>query len=215
MPGGQTADEPAQAALADPAPWALAGAYGRWDVGVAHSTAPGEHVSGDASRVLDLGACLLVCLADGLGQGPAAREASEAFAAFAERHSHLTLTQILAAGGRALSDTRGASAMLLRLGHGSAEVAGIGTVALRAWTRRPFAPLPTPGILGGRHASPRGFTCRVAPGDLFVLSTDGVSRAFLDPPPQRLPAPALARALLSAARTTYGDATVVAVRVVA
>lgn len=192
------------------------GAPKRWDAGVAQSAAPGEAVSGDAACVLEVDDALLVCVADGLGHGAAARAAADAFLAVVQRQPRLALPQILSAGSQALWGTRGAAATLLRLGRdGIVEVAGIGNVAVCAWTQQPFLALPTPGILGGRHPSARAFKGYVAAGDVLVVCSDGVSRAFLAPPARHLAAAEVAEALLQMARTAQDDATLVAVRVLA
>jgi serine phosphatase RsbU (regulator of sigma subunit) len=184
-----------------------------WDAGAAQVSAPGESVSGDAYLILPLEDRLVVCLADGLGHGTAAREAADVLLSFVSRHPQLELAELLEAAGAALRGTRGAAATLLNVEPARVEAAGVGNVSVWARTRVPFQPLNAPGVLGARHGRLRSYASPLAPGDVFVLHTDGIVR--LEPPPNTATglATAMAADILEASSRNRDDATVVVVRI--
>lgn len=174
--------------------------------------APGERVCGDGFRIIASEGAVLVAVVDGLGHGPLAKEAADAFLLIVEEHPRLPLEEMMTAGGRAVASTRGVAATLARLGPGRIEHLGVGNVRVMARARHAFHAVPMPGIVGGRHRRPRLAVGRVEPGDLFFFCTDGIS-ATEQLPADPLPATVseLALALLAGAKR-QDDATVVVAR---
>jgi negative regulator of sigma-B (phosphoserine phosphatase) len=183
-------------------------------IGVAQRPAAGETSCGDAYAIVRRGRATLVALADGLGHGPEAARAAEAFCAHARASADRPLDAILLSAHRAVAGTRGVAAALLRLHPPDHfEFAGVGNVVLRVASERPVHPLSLAGTLGRRS------TLRVrcerfpaATGDLLVMHTDGVSRGYdlercSPEAPQRI-----ARRLLEAHGTPHDDATCLVVR---
>ncbi len=183
-------------------------------IGVAQRPADGETLCGDAYVIVPRGRRTLVALADGLGHGPEAARAAQAFCSHAGAAPDAPLEVILASADRAVAGTRGVAASLLRLDPpGHAEFAGVGNVVLRVVGRAPVHPLSVAGILGRRNA--RKIRCErfaVEQGDVLVMFTDGVSGRWgpadlgADPPDR------LARALLDRHGRSHDDATCVVVR---
>ena len=140
----------------------------------------GYSVSGDAYLVQENGAGLLVCLADGLGSGPAAAEAAQTAVDWVSVHSKSPLSQLMQGCHEAIRHTRGAALALLRLDTAARELtfAGVGNVEFHAWSAEPMRPISYPGIVGSRLPSVREFRFSLSPGDLVMLHTDGVSRRF-------------------------------------
>jgi serine/threonine protein phosphatase PrpC len=184
-----------------------------WDAGAAQASAAGESISGDAYLILPLEHRLVVCLADGLGHGRAAREAAEVFLSFVLLNPNLGLAELLEAGGAALRGTRGAAATVLNVQPARVEAAGVGNVSVWAKTRVPFQPLIVAGVLGAGHNALRTYAASAAPGDVFVLHTDGIARLRLPAHTATTPAREMAADILEASGRNRDDATVVVVRV--
>lgn len=147
--------------------------------GVAVRPLPGESCSGDAALVVEGEGFLTAILIDGLGHGPGAAQVAEQARALGAARARLHPEALLRELDNGLIGSRGAVASVLRLERsergGEASFAGIGNVTLTFRGRAPFAPVSTPGILGRRVRKVRAFRHDLAPGDLLVLSTDGLS----------------------------------------
>lgn len=172
---------------------------------------PHEHLSGDLVGVVREGARLLVGLADGLGHGPAAREAAEA--AMACLRADETLADTLYRIHAQIQGTRGVAMAIARVEASRVEVAVVGNVRAGvfgpAGTRRASQ---TPGTLGLR-GTPRTVhpeTFSLGPQDLLLLWTDGLREQLsVDRP---MPDVQLVPHLLEQWGKDSDDATVVLVR---
>ncbi len=141
----------------------------------------GEGPCGDAWAVRTDGAALTVLLADGLGHGPEAAEASEAALAVLRDGPDREPVALLEAMHGALRRTRGAAVGVARLEpeQGRVRFTGVGNVAA-VWvspTERK-ALLSLHGIVGRelRHVTETSHA--LAPGDAVLLHTDGVREGF-------------------------------------
>ncbi|MEU8588923.1 ATP-binding SpoIIE family protein phosphatase [Streptomyces sp. NPDC048664] len=142
--------------------------------------------SGDAWACTRSGDRVTLLLADGLGHGPAAAEASDAAVRQLRLHAMLTPEELLRHLHDALRDTRGAAVAVaqLDLAAGRLEFSGIGNVGARLRTGDSWQHLLShPGIVGAhrpahipRHRLPWSPDC------LLVLHSDGLpSRWSLHP----------------------------------
>ncbi len=145
----------------------------------------GEKVCGDAFTVASHAEGTIVCLADGLGHGPAAYAAAEAACRHVRENAGAPLDALMRGIDRALSGLRGAAVSLLAIDQAAARVrfVGVGNVELRAVARTPIAPPNLPGIVGQRMRTPRIWEYPLAEGDLLVLVSDGISSRFELRPP--------------------------------
>ncbi len=87
----------------------------RWEYCSTSRPKQGESVSGDAASVFDDETKLLCVVADGLGHGPEAARASEAFVDYVSRARHLSLDEMMLAGSAHIASTRGAAVSLMRI----------------------------------------------------------------------------------------------------
>lgn len=148
--------------------------------GVVARAKPGNSVSGDAWRLLEsAGRCLLV-MADGLGSGPAAHEASERAVAVVAEQPERSLLDHLDACHQRLRGTRGAAVGVLAISPGDHHIsfAGLGNVEVRTGTGSNFKPVATNGIVGHNYRPPRVYEAEYRPGELLVMHTDGLSTRF-------------------------------------
>jgi hypothetical protein len=119
-------------------------------------------------------------VADGLGHGPGAAEAAQAFCQYVKRHAAVGLEEILRGAHDAMARTRGAAVMVLRviLDTGWLRVSGIGNIDLLALSQATIKPVCVPGILGRRLRKTRLFEYQLSRGDLIAVYSDGVSHRF-------------------------------------
>ncbi len=183
-------------------------------IGVAQRPAEGETLCGDAYAIVRRGRTTLVALADGLGHGPEAARAAQAFCSHVEDEADRPLDAILTSADQVIAGTRGVAAALLRLDPpGHFEYAGVGNIVLRVLSRRPIHPLSVAGTLGRRNT--RRLRCErfaVEHGDMLVMHSDGVSARY-ELAPLRGEAPdRVARELLEVHGRSHDDATCLVVR---
>ncbi len=123
----------------------------------------------------------LFAVLDGLGHGQAAASAVDRAARVLADHRREPLDELMVLCHRAMADTRGAAVSLALFGADSVQWLGVGNVDTHLFTAGPTGPaisatvLQTGGIVGYRlppHLQPQ--TVAVRPGDLLLMSTDGV-----------------------------------------
>jgi serine/threonine protein phosphatase PrpC len=184
-------------------------------VGRAHDVATGETVCGDASAVVTSAQRTLLCVADGLGHGPNAREAADVACAHVVANADKPFEVLLRELDRMLAGTRGAALSLLTLEPADGRVlfAGIGNVELAALSRAHIASPTTPGILGRGFKSVRVWEHPLADGDLFVLTSDGVSNQFDLQSLAHLEPQVIAEAIVARFHRKHDDASCVVARV--
>jgi serine/threonine protein phosphatase PrpC len=149
-------------------------------IGSAQRPAETELVCGDACAAIAVARGVLICVADGLGHGPAAREAADAACAHVRAQADAPLEVLLRGVDRALVGSRGAAVSLLGIYPAERRVvfAGVGNVELHALARAHIASPTTPGILGRGSRSFRAWEHPLGDDDLFVLASDGLSNRF-------------------------------------
>ncbi|MFF4536695.1 SpoIIE family protein phosphatase [Streptomyces aureus] len=186
--------------------------------GVNIPLAAAEH-SGDAWACVRSGDRVTLLLADGLGHGPAAAEASGAAVAELHRLAHLPPDELLGALHPALRRTRGAAVAVARLDLVDLHLdfAGIGNIGARLRSGDTWSPLLShPGIVGA-HRPARLPRSRLpwTPDSLLVMHSDGLPSRWVPPPHAPLTSwdPAVTAAVItrdssSAARPARDDTTV-------
>jgi serine phosphatase RsbU (regulator of sigma subunit) len=157
---------------------------------------------------------VLLTVADGLGHGPHAALAATTLCKYVEEHADEPLEMLLRGADRAVASTRGAAVMLARIDRetSSLDVAGVGNVALRAWSKERIQPLPARGVLGRGVRHVRVFRYNLCVGDMFALYTDGIAGSFDIEQVRTQDATTIARAVLEQFRKPHDDATCVVVR---
>jgi anti-sigma regulatory factor (Ser/Thr protein kinase) len=152
----------------------------RRQIGLYGRPFPGERVSGDHGGFVRVGDALLVGLADGLGHGPEAREASAAAIATLRARSALPPEKILDACHEALAETRGVVMAVVRVPEpGGAAVASIvGNIDVHIYGLAEGRRLSGPSFVLGAPGTRRR-TVReehpLGPRDVLVLFSDGLS----------------------------------------
>lgn len=146
------------------------------DVGVLRCPHPGERISGDAWGIRREDGRIMVAVADGLGHGPGAREASSlAIDTFLDSEWRGTLAAVEAMHS-ALRRTRGAAVGVLEVGEERREAryTGIGNVAASVVDGEKTSLISRNGTVGLRVRKVEEYVHRCAAGCVFVLHSDGI-----------------------------------------
>jgi negative regulator of sigma-B (phosphoserine phosphatase) len=151
---------------------------------------PGEEVCGDYPVALGVGeGAALFGVIDGLGHGEAAAAAAQRAAEVVDQRRSEPLDVVMNQCHRALTETRGVAMTLARVEFESDELSwiGIGNVTADLVTKHPAGPqvrssaLLAGGIVGYRMpATLSTGQVSIAPGDLLVISSDGIAEHHLE-----------------------------------
>lgn len=188
----------------------------RVEIASASLAASGQTVCGDACAIDVSPTITTLCVADGLGHGPEAREAAMVACNFVRAHAQEPFEALLLRLDTVLSRTRGAAVSLLSIEPASlrARFTSLGNVELRAASRVRFAPPTMPGILGRGVRRLRVWDHALAAGDVLVLTTDGISSRFDLDALAHLAPQAVADHLMTNHRRSHDDACCLVARVV-
>lgn len=180
------------------------------DVGVAQRSMVGQSVCGDGYVILD-GPPLLVGVVDGLGHGPEAADAANAFCTYLRDHVPDSVDRALRGADRAMASTRGGMGAVIRVDTKRRRLwyGAVGNIGIQGRGSDAIRPISTSGILGKSARKVRVFEYQLtAPHTLYIYS-DGISSRF-DPGGLRGLSPQRAAdALLRDFGKSHDDATVV------
>jgi len=137
--------------------------------------------SGDLHVVEIFSGGALLAVIDGLGHGPEAASAAKRAAETMKTCADNEPVEVVKRCHAALRATRGAALLVLSLSFREALVTWAGVGNIEGWHMRPTgreALLSRAGVVGYQITGPRRQSASLAPGDLFVLATDGISARF-------------------------------------
>jgi serine phosphatase RsbU (regulator of sigma subunit) len=177
----------------------------------------GERLSGDAVVIRPLEQGILVAIVDVLGHGTEAHELTHVIDAYLARYGTFDVSGLMARLHDHLKGTRGAAVGLCAIdaAKGRIDYVSIGNTALRRFGKVETRLVSQDGVLGQNIRTPRPQSLQLAPGDLIVLYTDGVSDRFTtdDYPGILLHAPKeVARNIVQRFGKDHDDAACIAVR---
>jgi phosphoserine phosphatase RsbX len=187
---------------------------------VAHRCRPGEERCGDLAVVAPLPDGVLVAGIDGVGHGAEAARAAHRAAEVIRQSPGADLALLVARCHAALRGTRGAAislAFVRPAEHGMTWL-GVGNVEGRVLGGDPAATGPkgslalSSGVPGHELPPVMPATLLIEPGDVLLLATDGIHRAFADAPDVSGSARTISERILARHWKPPDDALVVAVR---
>jgi phosphoserine phosphatase RsbX len=136
----------------------------------------GLSICGDSFLIEHRNGAVLVGVVDGLGHGYESSVAAERASEVISEHAHLSVEAILRRCHQELRVTRGAAVGLLKVDEsGAGEFCGIGNIEVRALHGRPPSVFCLAGIVGHNVRVSKVMTVAMSPGDIYCLTTDGVS----------------------------------------
>ena len=139
---------------------------------------PGLNENGDCFTVKNSKRCTLIALADGLGHGREAEQASSAAIEHIEDNLEKPLDSLLRELHEKLKGTRGTAITLLRIDrtNGTLEFVGVGNVEVRIHPRPRITPFPKPGVIGAGPLPNKGvLTLEWPEHGSLVMYSDGLS----------------------------------------
>ncbi|HBL62958.1 MAG TPA: serine/threonine protein kinase [Cyanobacteria bacterium UBA8803] len=147
------------------------------EIGVIQLPKPGQDVSGDAWAVENHGDRTLVLVADGLGSGPFAGEASQAAVRILQANARLQPKAILELAHAALRSTRGAAVAIaeINLTEQTLRFAGIGNIAgviLRGAESQSLVSYN--GTVGHQFRKIQEFVYPWKPESILIMHSDGL-----------------------------------------
>ena len=183
---------------------------------------PSEYTSGDRGIAVEIDdAAALFGVVDGLGHGPAAAAAALRAVDAVTRASSERVEVLIELCHRVLAGTRGVAMTLARIDFAANTLtwAGIGNVTANLVAKAPTgieirsSALLAGGIVGYRIPEMRpAQIVPIRPGDLIVISTDGIAEDYLDHIDFSASAVAIAEGLLGKDAKETDDAMVLAAR---
>jgi negative regulator of sigma-B (phosphoserine phosphatase) len=183
---------------------------------------PSEYTSGDRGIAVDIGGeAALFGVVDGLGHGPAAAEAALRAVDVVTRASSERVEDLIQLCHRVLVGTRGVAMTLARVDFAASTLTwtGVGNVTADLVVKAPTgvqvrsSARLSGGIVGYRipETTPTQVVS-IRPGDLLVMSTDGIAEDYLDHIDFSAPAVDIAEGLLGKDAKETDDAMVLAAR---
>jgi len=154
---------------------------------VAAVPAPGETESGDLHAVIPTQRGALVAVIDGSGHGAEAASAARLAVATLEAHPNEGVIQLLQRCHERLRGTRGAVMSLVSLDGIENTITWLGVGNIEGVLLRQGSSLSAsaetiflrPGVVGYRLPPLQAVITPVAPGDLLILTTDGIQSNFV------------------------------------
>lgn len=171
----------------------------------------GERVSGDTAVIGELEDGVFLGIADVLGHGPEAHEVAVVIEDYLATHCTPDIERLMHGLHEALKGTRGAAVGLcfVEAASGLVKFVGTGNTRTKKLGSSEVTLSSKEGIVGSNMRSLRNETTRLEPGDILVLTTDGIRERFaLDDLPSRWrsTAASIARVLLRRFGKDYDDA---------
>ena len=139
----------------------------------------GNAESGDTYYVSKHEDFMLCAIADGLGNGPVAKESADVIPAILEQYPEETLDNLLLKCNELMVQKRGAAVALVRVDYKTQTISYscVGNIKFYMYQRatgKMIYPLPVMGYLSGRKQKINTQTYACAKDDLFLLHSDGV-----------------------------------------
>ncbi len=152
-------------------------AKGRLSYGVVCRPIHGEEVCGDCWGIDRRSSTELVMVADGLGHGPSAAEASEEAVRVLHENATRPITDILELAHGALRSTRGAAVAVAEISNHEQVVrfTGVGNISAAIWSEGLGRSLVSHnGIVGHQFRKSQEFQYPWPKGSILIMASDGL-----------------------------------------
>lgn len=139
-----------------------------------------EDECGDTGIAKTYGDECFVALVDVLGHGKEAHDVAKLAEEYLLENHRNGLVDLVNGLHSHLKGTRGAVAALCRLHltNGGMDYVGIGNITTRIYGKESFSFVPRDGVVGYSMAAPKEQRVTIYPGDILILSSDGLREHF-------------------------------------
>ena len=148
------------------------------EVYVYHEAKKGNQESGDAYFIHSDENYFICAIADGLGNGPIARQSAQIIPTVLKEHHHETIDELLSRCNEYMVGKRGAAVAIVKVDFvlKSIQYSCVGNVRfyMLRGKEEMIYPLPVMGYLSERPQRLRTQKYQYQKGDLFILHSDGV-----------------------------------------
>ncbi|MEK3955012.1 negative regulator of sigma-B (phosphoserine phosphatase) [Psychrobacillus psychrotolerans] len=149
------------------------------DLFVYQEAKSGNLESGDTYYITKTDEFMLCAIADGLGNGPVAKESADIIPKILEEYKEETLDELLLRCNELMVSKRGAAVAIVKIDykHQTISYSCVGNVKFYMYKRstdKMIYPLPVMGYLSGRKQKINTQTYACEKNDLFMLHSDGV-----------------------------------------
>ncbi|WP_277584672.1 PP2C family serine/threonine-protein phosphatase [Psychrobacillus antarcticus] len=139
----------------------------------------GNVQSGDTYYITKTDDFMLCAIADGLGNGPVAKESADVIPEILENYKEETLDELLLRCNDLMFQKRGAAVAIVKIDYRDQTISYscVGNVKFYMYKRatdKMIYPLPVMGYLSGRKQKTNTQTYACDKNDLFMLHSDGV-----------------------------------------
>jgi phosphoserine phosphatase RsbX len=145
----------------------------RIDSGAASRPYTGYTFNGDEVAIVETPDVRLYAVVDALGHGPDAAKSATIVVSALRESTAIPLRSLFEKCDRALVGVRGAVMSVIRVVERSVTFAGVGNVDIYSPSGQP-RPHAFAGTLGGNFKVYREFSLAVAPGQRWILASDGL-----------------------------------------
>lgn len=139
----------------------------------------GNRLSGDTYYIAEHPDFFLCAIADGLGNGPMAKESADVIPEVLAEYAHESIDQLLQRCNEQMIYKRGAAVALVKIDYKEKTLSYscVGNVKFYMYQKhfdKMIYPLPVMGYLSGRKQNLKTQTYPIFSGDVFLLHSDGV-----------------------------------------
>lgn len=139
----------------------------------------GNLESGDTYYVFQNEHFMLCAIADGLGNGPVAKESADIIPEILEQYPEETLDELLLRCNERMYQKRGAAVAIVKIDYNAREISYscVGNIKFYMYKHeidKMIYPLPVMGYLSGRKQKINTQTYAYSQNELFMLHSDGV-----------------------------------------
>lgn len=150
------------------------------EYGISSKPKKNEEYNGDSYFVGEENGFFIGAIADGLGHGIYANDASSLAVDYITNNLVVPLEELIFGCHQALRGSRGVALSIAKIifAEGGFEFAGVGNVDCKVHSKESYHPITVPGIVGYNLRKVKTFKYQIQEGDLICLYSDGISSKF-------------------------------------
>ena len=148
--------------------------------GIHTSPKKDEELNGDSYYIGKDNGYFIGAIADGLGHGVYANDASKLAIDYIKENAQVPIEELIMGCHKAIRGTRGVALSVVKilLSENEFQFAGVGNVDCKVYSKDNYHPITVPGIVGYNLRKVKSFSYRINLEDIICLYSDGISSKF-------------------------------------